>query len=57
MKIKKLSVDRPIETKLEEKTRVEEKVGSKTIKPVFARWDKNKKCIIVSKEEYEGWDD
>lgn len=57
MKIKKLSVNESNEIKLEKSTKIEEKVDTKTVKPIFAKWNKNKKCIIVSKEEYEGWDD
>lgn len=27
------------------------------IKPIFAKWDNDRKCIIISKEEYDRWDD
>ena len=27
------------------------------IKPIFAKWDNDRKCIIVSNEEYDRWDD
>lgn len=36
---------------------IRESIQSNTIKPIFGKWDDKRKCIIVSKEEYDRWDD